>query len=411
MVNQNVLKKYAQLVVKTGVNVQKNQPVTINCSVSDYEFARLVVDACYEAGASQVFVEYSDSVVSKSHFMNQSLEDLCIIPDYVVAKEKYRIELGVAKINLSSPNPMAFAGVDPKKMQAAAKASSEKLEFVRDYTMNSKGQWSVIAIPNAIWAKKVFPNLSEEEGMKKLWEAILTASRVSEDNDPTAEWKKHIENLEKYNEKLDKFNFKQLHFKNSLGTDIVVELAKNHIWAGGSEYRPDGVMFAPNIPTEEVFTMPNKTGVNGTVVSTKPLSYQGKIIEDFKLTFKNGKVVEFEAKSGYDSLKSLIEFDEGSSYLGEVALISNDSPISNMNILFYNTLFDENASCHFALGRAYAINVKNGTNMSKEELIAAGANMSNTHVDFMFGSPCMNIIGLTQDNKEIEIFKNGNFVF
>ena len=210
---------------------------------------------------------------------------------------------------------------------------------------------------------------------------------------------------------MNAYRFKTLHFKNSIGTDLEIELVENHIWAGGGEMGGNGVYFVPNIPTEEVFTMPHKDKVNGKVVSTKPLNYQGNLIKDFYFVFKDGKVVEYNAKEGFDALKSLIELDEGSSRLGEVALISYDSPISNLNILFNDTLFDENASCHLALGNAYSMNIVNGTNMEESELVKLGYNVSLTHVDFMFGSSDMEITGVTHDEKTIEIFKKGNFVF
>jgi aminopeptidase len=213
-----------------------------------------------------------------------------------------------------------------------------------------------------------------------------------------------------HNKVLNDYNFKSLHFLNSLGTDLVVSLVDNHIWAGGGEESTKGVYFNPNVPTEENFTMPYKYGVNGKVVATKPLNYQGNLIEEFWLEFKDGKVVDFDAKAQKETLSNLINFDEGSSYLGEVALISHDSPISNSNILFFNTLFDENASCHLALGRAYPMNVKGGTTMTKEELLEAGSNLSMAHSDFMFGSACMNIVGTQQDGTKVQIFKNGNFV-
>ena len=223
-------------------------------------------------------------------------------------------------------------------------------------------------------------------------------------------WKNHIHNLDEHNLILNKYNFKSLHFRNSLGTDLDIELVKDHIWAGGGELSGSGVFFVPNIPTEETFTMPHNQKINGTVVSTKPLNVRGKVIPSFKLTFKDGKVIDFEATEEYDTLKTLLETDEGSKSLGEVALVSYDSPISNLNILFYNTLFDENASCHLALGNAYSMNIKGGTKMTEEELKKYGYNVSNIHVDFMFGSRDMEIVGTTYDGRQIPIFRKGNFI-
>jgi aminopeptidase len=304
-----------------------------------------------------------------------------------------------------------MSDVNPMKMMIAQKAANEKMSFLRKYTMSNGGQWTVIAAPNYEWAKKVFPDAKFSEVVDKLWDAILAASRVREDNDPVQEWTEHMERLAAHNKKLNEYNFQKLNFKNDLGTDLEVKLVENHIWGGGGEIAQNGVYFAPNIPTEETFSMPHKDGVNGKVVSTKPLNYSGKLIEGFWLEFKDGKVVKYHADKEEDALKSLLELDEGSSRLGEVALISHDSPISNTNILFYNTLFDENASCHLALGNAYTMNIKDGHKLSEEELIKKGYNKSMTHVDFMFGSADMKVIGTTQDGKEVTVFEKGNFVF
>ena len=244
----------------------------------------------------------------------------------------------------------------------------------------------------------------------KLWDAILYASRVSEDGDVVEAWNKHNAEIKVHSDKLNDYNFKSLHFKNSLGTDLTVGLIKDHIWAGGCDETTKGILFNPNIPTEEVFTMPDRFNINGTVASTKPLSYGGVLIENFKLTFKDGRVVAHEALKNEETLTNLLNTDEGSRSLGEVALISHDSPISNLNILFYNTLFDENASCHLALGNCYPTNLKGGTDLSDEELYGLGGNHSMVHVDFMFGSADMEVVGTTQDGKEVQIFSKGNFI-
>lgn len=276
--------------------------------------------------------------------------------------------------------------------------------------MGNKAQWTIIAAPNQMWAKQVFPDANEDEAVEKLWEAIFNASRVFSDNDPIEEWAKHNETLLKHNQVLNDYNFDHLLFKNSLGTDLKVQLVEDHIWAGGGENAANGTYFNPNIPTEETFTMPYKFGTEGKVVSTKPLNYQGKLIEDFWLVFKDGKVVDFGAKKEEATLKSLLDTDEGSRYIGEIALISHDSPISNTNILFLNTLFDENASCHMALGRAYPMNIKGGIGAPIAELEKRGYNNSFNHVDFMFGSEDMEITGVTQDGKSVKVFEKGNFV-
>lgn len=402
------LKKYADLAVKIGVNLQKQQILLINSPVECAEFTRLLVESAYETGASYVMVRWNDDLINKTYYTYATEEVIAEIPNYVVEQFKYVVDRGAAVISISAPTPGLLKEVDPKKLQLASKVSHEHLGFYQKHLMANGSQWCVISYPTKAWAEKVF---SSEDAFERLLDAILTASRVTDDNDPIAEWRKHIEDLARHNQMLNDYNFKKLHFKNSLGTDLEVELVEGHIWAGGGEVSQKGIDYCPNIPTEETFTMPHKDGVNGKVVATKPLNYQGKLIEDFYLVFKDGKVVEYDAKSEKETLKSLLELDEGSSRLGEVALISHDSPISNTGILFYNTLFDENASCHLALGNAYAMNIKDGIKMKEEELIEKGYNKCMTHVDFMFGSDDMEIVGITHTGEKVQIFKNGNFVF
>ena len=409
--NNKLLKKFADLAVKVGVNVQKGQILVVNSPVECRDLARMIVESGYEAGASYVMMRYNDDVVAKHLYTYASLEVVKEVPDYLVEQFKYIVDKKAAVISISAPTPGLMKDVDPTKMQAAAIASNEKIGFYRKHMMSNGSQWLVIAAPTVPWAKKVFPNIDSDEVVDKLWEAILNASRVTEDNDTVKEWQIHIDKLAKHNKILNEYNFKTLKFTNGRGTNLEIDLVKNHIWGGGGEKAANGVSFAPNIPTEETFTMPHSHGVNGKVVATMPLNYQGKLIEDFYLVFKDGKVVDYDAKKEKESLKSLLELDEGSSRLGEVALISYDSPISNMGILFYNTLFDENASCHLALGNAYTMNIKDGNSLTEKELLDSGYNKSITHVDFMFGSEDMEIVGIKENKEEIQIFKNGNFVF
>ncbi len=409
--NEKLLRKFANLAVKVGVNIKEGQLLVVNAPVECYDFVRLIVEEAYKAKAGNVVVKWNDSVTNKFYYLNVSDDVLKDIPEHVVKQGEYFVEKNGAFLSIASPNPGLMADVDPMKMMIAQKAANEKMSFLRKYTMSNGGQWTVIAAPNYDWAKKVFPDAKFSEGVDKLWDAILAASRVREDNDPVQEWKEHMDRLAAHNKKLNEYNFKKLNFKNSLGTNLEVKLVENHIWGGGGETAQNGVYFAPNIPTEESFSMPHKDGVNGKVVSTKPLNYSGKLIENFWLEFKDGKVVKYHAEKEEEALKSLLELDEGSSRLGEVALISHDSPISNTNILFYNTLFDENASCHLALGNAYTMNIKGGHTLPEKDLIEKGYNKSMTHVDFMFGSADMKIVGTTQDGKEVSVFENGNFVF
>jgi aminopeptidase len=356
-------------------------------------------------------VKWNDDLVNKTYFTYASEEVISQVPNYIIEQFNYIVDKKAAVISIAAPTPGLLKDIDPEKLKLSTKVNNEKMGFYRKHMMGNGSQWCVVAYPTAAWATKVFPGVSDHEAVDKLMEAIFSACRVSESNNPVAEWQKHMDILARHNKMLNDYNFESLHFKNSLGTDLTVELVKGHIWGGGDEVAKTKVHFAPNIPTEETFTMPHKHGVNGRVVATKPLNYQGKLIDDFYLVFKDGKVVEYDAKAELEALKGLLELDEGSSRLGEVALISHDSPISNTNILFYNTLFDENASCHLALGNAYTMNIKNGHDLSEEELVLLGYNKSMTHVDFMFGSEDMEIVGTTHDNKQIQVFKKGNFVF
>lgn len=404
------LKKFARLAVEIGANVQPDQVVWVNASTETQELARLIVEAAYAAGAKKVSVNWSDDYVNHSSLLHESEETLSKVDDWVVAKFRQFMDEGGCVISISSPVPGLNADVDPKKMQVAGIARSKALKFYQDHMMGNRAQWTIVAAPNATWAKRVFPKLEEADAIEALWDAIFQASRVTVDNDPVAEWAEHNKTLLAHNKILNDHQFESLHFQNALGTDLTIRLVKNHVWAGGGEHSTSGVYFNPNIPTEENFTMPYKFGANGKVVATKPLNYQGNLIENFWLEFKDGKVIAYDAKEQKAALKNLVEFDDGSAYLGEVALISHDSPISNSGILFFNTLFDENASCHLALGRAYPMNVQGGTEMSEDELKEAGSNQSMAHVDFMFGSADMSIEGIKPDGSTVQIFQNGNFI-
>ncbi|MFP4078706.1 MAG: aminopeptidase [Candidatus Izemoplasmataceae bacterium] len=403
------IKKFADLAVNIGANVQKDQTVIINASTDNNAFARSMVESAYEAGAKRVIVEWNDPYVGRLGYLNMTTETLQEVPEHIVVKYEHYVKEGACFISITSPVPGLNKDVPSAKLQKAGQARMCKLEFFQTHMMGNRAQWTIVGAPNVVWARKVFPEKEEEEAVEALWEAILNASRVTEDNDPVTDWEAHNERLARHNQILNDHQFKALHFKNSLGTDITVELVKNHVWAGGNETSTSGVVFNPNIPTEESFTMPYKYGVNGKVVATKPLNYQGNLIEDFWLEFKDGAVIDFDAKKEKDTLKSLVEFDEGSRYLGEIALIPYDSPISNTGILFFNTLFDENASCHMALGRAYPMNVEGGTEMDKEALEKVGSNQSMAHSDFMFGSPDLTVTGIKHDGGKVQIFKDGNF--
>ena len=409
MTFQDKLQEYAKLIVNIGVNVQKGQDIVLRCPVDCYEFGRMIVKAGYEAGAKEVIVHWSDEQVSRLAYDYADISVFETVPEWQAeSRNKYARE-GACFITISSGDPEIFKGVDSTKLKANAKACDEAYEEFYNRMMASEIPWNVVAVPSKKWAKKVFENLSEEEAVEKLWEAIFKAVRIGE-GDAVEAWRKHNELLAKQCKKLNEIQFSKLHYKNSIGTDFVVGLVKDHIWEGGAEEDSKGTSFVANMPTEEVFTMPDCRVAEGTVVSSLPLSFEGTLIKNFSLTFKNGRVEEFSAEEGYEALERLLNSDEGSRRLGEVALVPYESPISNMNILFYNTLFDENASCHLAFGECYPTTVQGGTKMTAEEITNIGGNHSMNHVDFMIGTSDLCITGIKEDGAEIPVFENGNWV-
>ncbi len=403
-----LLEKYAELIIKQGVNIQKGQPLIINSPVECMTLARLLTKKAYENGASKVFVDYIDSQLMKLHYLNQDIETLKEIDTAVINK---KIALAqnenAANISISSTFSNVFDGVDPEKIKARNLEMAKAMQPFRKLFMANHNQWCVCAGVNEDWANKLFEG---ENSTELLQNAIFNASYVYEDQDAIELFREHNKELNRRCNVMNQLNFDYLHFKNSLGTDLKLGIVKDHIWCGGSEISTKGVEFNANIPTEEIFTMPDKLRLNGIVYSSKALEYSGNLINEFWLKFENGKVVDFDAKQGKEALASLLSMDVGSAYTGEIALVEHTSPISKMNILFYNTLFDENAACHIALGNAYPINVKNGANMTSEELQEIGSNISNVHVDFMFGTADLEVIGYTYDGKVIEVMKNGQFI-
>jgi len=316
---------------------------------------------------------------------------------------------GVAKLSIYATDPENLKGVDPNRIASYQKAAGVALEEYRAAQMKNAFPWCVVSVPVMSWAKKVFPEDNDQTAYEKLWDAILTSARV-DDNDAVENWKNHIKTLSRRKQILNGYSFKYLRYKNSLGTDLTVELPKDHLWEAGGEKAGTGQTFVPNIPTEEIFTSPKRDGVNGVIFASRPLVLDGNIVEDIKLVLKDGKITEVFATKGLDALKNAISVDEGASYLGEVALVPYNSPISNSGILFYNTLFDENAACHFAFGDSYPT-LKGAENMSVEELKSAGLNSSITHEDFMIGTKDLSIVGITEDGREVTVFIDGNFAF
>ncbi len=404
------LNDYAKLCVKVGINVQPGQPLVINSPIEGLDFVRMLAKNAYEAGASEVHVNWNDEVLTKLKYENAPMEVFEQFPKWYADGLEDYAKKGAGFISISAQDPELLKEIDPKKIAANNKSSSLALKEWRKYTMNDINPWCVVSIPTKSWAKRVFPDVSEAEAVGMLWTAIFNATRMDLE-DPVKAWENHMTNLKEKVDFLNNKELKSLHYTSANGTDLIVELPEGHIWAGGGAVDSKGVYFAPNMPTEEVFTMPLKTGVNGVVYSTKPLNYGGKLIDEFKLVFENGKVVDFDAKVGKETLTDLLAIDDGAKHLGEVALVPYDSPISNSNIVFMNTLFDENASCHFAFGKAYPTNIKGGEKMTDEELEAHGVNNSLTHVDFMIGSKDMSIVGETNTGEKIQVFVDGNWGF
>ncbi|MBN3523221.1 aminopeptidase [Paenibacillus apiarius] len=401
------LEQYAELIVKVGVNVQQGQPVFVTGSLEMAPLVRLVASKAYDAGASNVHVEWTDDTLTRLKFEKAADDVFTQFPQWEVEKRNAFLDKRAAFISIVSSNPDLLKGIDPQRIGNNQKASGKALERFRQFVQSDKVSWTVVAASTRAWAAKVFPDLSGDEGIAKLWDAIFESVRLNTP-DPVAAWKEHNATLHKKVDVLNSKHFHKLHYT-APGTDLTIELPEKHLWVGAGSTNEQDVPFMANMPTEEVFTVPHKSGVNGYVSSTKPLSYGGNLINNFKVTFENGRIVKVEAEEGQDILQQLVDTDEGSHYLGEVALVPHESPISQSNVLFYNTLFDENASNHLAIGSGYAFNVEGGKTMSQEELAAAGVNISITHVDFMIGSAEMDIDGIHEDGTVEPIFRKGNW--
>ncbi|GIN92186.1 aminopeptidase AmpS [Siminovitchia terrae] len=403
------LEKYAELAVKVGVNVQKEQTLVVNATIDNAEFIRLVVRKAYEEGAQNVIVNWNDDIVTRLKYDMAPDEAFHEYPQWRANEMEELAEKGAAFMSVVSSGPDLLKGVDPNRIANFQKAAGKAMNKYRQYIQSDKISWTVIAAPSEDWAKKVFPDAPSEERVNKLWEAIFKATRADLDN-PIQAWKDHDRNLHEKVDYLNERRYKKLHYK-APGTDLTIELPKGHLWVGAGSVNEKGDEFMANMPTEEVFTVPYKYGVDGTVSNTKPLSYGGNIIDGFTLTFEKGRIVDIKAEEGEEILKGLVDTDEGSHYLGEIALVPFNSPISQSNILFYNTLFDENASNHIAIGSAYAFCLEGGKNMSQDELEKNGLNTSITHVDFMIGSEQMDIDGILESGESEPVFRSGDWAF
>ena len=402
------LQEYAQLLVQVGLNVQRGQTLVISSPVECAYFARLCAAEAYAAGCKEVVMNWHDDALGRMKYL---YADDAVFDDVPLWRRHFfndYAQEGAAYLAISASDPENLKGVDGNRIIRAQQASGKALKEFDRLQMCSGFPWCIASIPIPSWAKTVFPEDGEERAMERLWDAIFRAVRISGDGKAVEKWQAHLKTLHARMEKLNALKFKSLHYTNALGTDLTVELPEGHIWEAGNDVTLSGQEYIANIPTEELFTSPLKTGVNGVVYASLPLVHDGNIIDEFRFVVKDGKIVEARARQGEETLQAAIAVDEGASYFGEVALVPYDSPISNQKILFYNTLFDENAACHIAFGEAYPC-LEGGQKMTKEELKARGLNDSITHVDFMVGTPDLRIVGTTHDGREIPVFENGNF--
>ena len=402
------LKKYAQLIAKAGVNVQKGQEVFIRTGLDQPEFVKLLVEECYKLGAKKVVVDWAYQPLEKLHVRYRSLKTLSALDNYEEARWQHYVEALPCRIYLESDDPDGLKGINQEKMFKANQKLFPVLKSYRDQIEN-RYQWCIAAVPGTAWAKKLFPELSKKQAVERLWDAILSCSRV--DEDPVAAWQRHNEDLADRCRYLNSLNITSLHYTSSNGTDLTVGMIPQAEFKGGADITLQNITINPNIPSEECFISPMRGEAEGIVYSTRPLSYQGQLIENFSIRFAEGKAVEWHAEKNESLLTKIITMDEGSCYLGECALVPYDSPIRNSGILFYNTLFDENAACHLALGMGFADSIRNYARYTLEECRAMGINDSMVHEDFMIGSEDLAIDATTADGRVVPVFRNGNWAF
>lgn len=411
---KTILRNYAKLIARRGGNIKKGEDVIINAALDQPEFICMVVEECYRAGAARVMVEWSHMPKSKLDIRHMSQKRLGSVEEFEEAKLKYRLEKNPAMIHIISDDPDGLKGVNMKKYGAAM---AEKMKVIKPYrdAMENKNKWSIAAVPGEAWARKVFPGLRTSVAVEKLWEAILFTSRVIDKDgnalDPIAEWDKHNNSFLEKGRVLNEKKIKKLKYTSANGTDLVVGLMDGSQFVGGGEHTLGGEYFNPNIPTEELFTTPRAGDAEGIVYSAMPLSWRGQIIDNFSVRFEGGRVVEVRAEQNEELLRQMVSIDEGAARLGECALVPFTSPIRQSGIMFYNTLFDENASCHLALGRGYSNCVLDYDKYTAEELREMGVNDSSIHVDFMIGSDDLKVVGICEDGSEFEIFRDGNWAF
>lgn len=407
MNHNNMLSKYAALILKVGLNIQPGDNILLRLDQYGLPLAREIARQAYALGVHNIHPVFSDDALTLARFQLAPEEAFHEVPAFFADFTESAYLHNYHALSLAAPNPELLKEVNPVRISAFQKAASIAEEKVMKYVLENRIKWTIAALPSPAWAASVFPELSEEKAVSKLWENIFKVCRLDQE-DPVAAWQAHDAQLRAHQEKLNQFSFEKLLYK-APGTDLVVYLPEGHRWMGGSCQSPGGERFMPNIPTEEVFSMPHAYKVDGALAATMPLATRGRLIEGMKFTFKDGAVIDFSAEKGQDILKDLLDTDEGARRLGEVALVAYDSPISQTGLLFKYTLYDENASCHFALGSAYAESHIRGKDMSPEEKKQAGMNQSLTHVDFMVGGPHLDITGVTKDGREVPVLTQGSW--
>ena len=408
--NQELLNKYAAFTVQVGVNVQKGQTLIIRCPVEGAYFGRACMEAAYKAGARDVVIRWEDEKAARIRMELGEEEALSETKPYELRSylDYAESEGGCCLLAIHASDPEIFKGLDTGKINRVSLAKQEAMKSWREYTMKDRVQWCVVAIPTPAWAASVFPGLSEDEAQEKLWSAIFDVCRVT-GGDPVSAWKEHVAKTAACRDKLNELQLESIHMTSANGTDLTVGLAEGHTWEGACSKAENGAVFIANVPTEEVFTAPHRERVNGVVKGTKPYVYNGQLIEGFSVTFKDGVVVDYSAEKNAELLGQLLDSDEGARRIGEIALVPASSPINRSGLLFYNTLFDENAACHIAFGAGYPTTVKGGAAMTTEELLACGVNDSAIHEDVMVGAEDMTITGLTKSGETVTIFENGEW--